>query len=56
MSNDSLHFEYNPSLTKQDNFRVWRERNTIERESWGQKPLSDQEARALFEELFCNNG
>lgn len=56
MSNDSILFEYDSNRTKAENFRVWRECNRIERDAWGEKPLDDDEARSLFEELFCNNG
>ena len=47
-------FEYDHSVSDERNFRVWQLMNSDERESVGQAPLQDEEARVMFNELRDN--
>jgi len=47
-------FEYDHSVSDERNFRVWQLMNSDERDSVGQAPLQDEEARVMFNELRDN--
>jgi len=44
-------FEWDDDASEDQNFREWAMMNADERESVGQAPLSEKEARGLFNEL-----
>jgi hypothetical protein len=44
-------FSYDHGETDQHNFEKWRWMNRAEREEWGIAPLSEQEARWVFNQL-----
>jgi hypothetical protein len=44
-------FEWDDDVSEDQNFRVWSIMNADERESVGQAPLPEEEARRLFKEL-----
>ena len=44
-------FEWDDDASEDENFRQWAMMNADERESVGQAPLSEEEARGLFNEL-----
>lgn len=44
-------FEWDDHATEDQNFRAWAIMNADERDSVGQAPLPEEEARRLFEEL-----
>jgi hypothetical protein len=44
-------FEWDDDVSEDQNFRQWAMMNADERESVGQAPLSEEEARGLFNEL-----
>ena len=44
-------FEWDDDASEDQNFREWVMMNADERESVGQAPLSEEEARGLFNEL-----
>jgi hypothetical protein len=44
-------FEWDDDASEDENFRQWAMMNADERESVGQAPLSEKEARVLFNEL-----
>lgn len=48
----SSEFEYDPEISREINFRRWREVNSDERENYGLKPYTTREARELFEQLY----
>lgn len=47
-------FEYDHSVSDERNFRVWQLMNSDERDSVGQAPLQNGEARVMFNELRDN--
>jgi len=44
-------FEWDDDASEDQNFREWAMMNADERESVGQAPLPEEEARELFKEL-----
>jgi len=44
-------FEWDDDASEDENFRVWTIMNADERDSVGQAPLPEEEARRLFNEL-----
>ena len=44
-------FEWDDDASEDQNFREWAIMNADERDSVGQAPLSEEEARGLFNEL-----
>lgn len=45
-------FTYDHELSRELNFRRWFEANTLEKEGYGMKPYSVEEARVIFDELY----
>lgn len=45
-------FVYDPQLPRDVNFRHWYEANTLERETYGLKKYSLDEARQIFDNLY----
>lgn len=48
----SSKFEYDYSVSREVNFRRWYEADTLEKESYKEKPYSYDEARVAFEKLY----
>lgn len=45
-------FEYNDQKGYEANFRDWWIMNTAEREAWKVEPLSEEQARLVFDEQY----
>jgi len=45
-------FEYDYGVSREVNFRRWYEADTLEKESYKEKPYSHDEARVAFEKLY----
>lgn len=49
---NEFEFEYDYDVSWETNFRRWHEADTLEKESYGEKPYSYDQARAAFEKLY----
>ena len=49
-------FEYNSSMTHQENFLEWFELNRDERQAFGEEVLSREDALVLFSNMYPKNG
>lgn len=48
----SIEFQFDPELSRDQNFRRWYEANTLEKEAYGMKPYTLSEARSMFDQLY----
>lgn len=48
----TIQFTFDPELSRDQNFRLWYEANTLEKESYGLKPYTLTEARNVFDQLY----
>ena len=46
-------FEYDESLTFEENFTVWYDMNCRERSAWNEKQYTVEEARIVFNEMYA---
>ena len=46
-------FEYDESLTFEENFNVWYDMNCRERSAWNEKQYTVEEARIVFNEMYA---
>ncbi len=46
-------FEYDESLTFEENFTVWYDMNCRERSAWNEKQYTVKEARVVFNEMYA---
>ena len=47
-------FEYDESLTSEQNFSVWYDMNSRERSDWNEKPYTLKEAKLVFEGMYAD--
>lgn len=45
-------FIYNKDYDYEENFRLWRNLNEIERDAWGMERLSYSEAKEVFDSVY----
>ncbi len=48
----SIEFQFDPELSRDQNFRRWYEANTLEKEAYGMKPYTLTEAHTMFDQLY----
>ena len=47
-------FEYDESLSSEQNFSVWYDMNSRERSDWNEKPYTLKEAKLVFEGMYAD--
>ena len=46
-------FIYDKSLSVMENFYVWFDMNTYEKKSYGEEPYTLEEAKTIFNKIYC---
>ena len=46
-------FEYDESLSVAENFWLWFDMNTAEHRAYGEEPYTLEEAKTVFNKLYC---